>query len=136
MDQILRPPVPEGTSHELAFTFAEADPASSPLQAAAISSIRLWLDDALTGATINGRQDHEVKNTSIGTLADVVEAGVTKARLTVALGAADAVIVGTGAAGVDERHRVTLKVTYTRTGGGSAQLTHRAYYDVTSLERI
>lgn len=131
MDQILRPAVPKGTSHELAFTFEEANAAASPLQTAAISSIKLWLDDAESGTTINSRQDLEVKNASIGTLADV--SGV--ATLTLAFEPGDAAIVGAPAP-AKERHRVTLKVSYTRTGGGAAQLTHRAYYDVTSLERI
>ena len=131
MDAILTPPVSEGTSHEYACTFREANSANSPLTKAAISSIKLWLDDARTGTAINSRTNLEVFDASIGSVVDVDGEAVLTLKFT----AADAKIVATAAV-LSERHRITLQVTYTKVGGGTGHLTHRAYYDVVSLERI
>lgn len=119
--------VPEGSSHEFECTFKEASGAA--IQLAAISAIVGWLDDP-TGATINSRDAVNLKNANGGTL---VDGGGGVGKFTWALDAADAVMVGTA---VRELHRITLKVTYTRSGGGTAQLTHSVLYPVVALARI
>lgn len=122
--------VPEGSSHEYSCTFQEASGAA--IQLAAISDIRGWLDDASSGATINSRANVVLLNTNGGTLAD---AGGGVGRFTWALDAADAPIVSNSPV-ARELHRITLKVSYTRSVGGAAQLTHSALYRVVSLDRI
>lgn len=119
--------VPEGSSHEFECTFKEASGVA--IQLAAISAIAGWLDDP-TGATINSRANVPLKNLNGGSL---VDGGGGVGKFTWALDPADAVIVGE-----DEReyHRITLKVTYTRSGGGTAQLTHSVLYPVVALARI
>lgn len=120
--------VPEGSSHEYECTFKEASGAA--IQLAAIGTITGWLDDVATGGTINSRDAVPLKGASGGTL---VDGGAGVGKFTWALDAADAVMVGTKES---EFHRITLKVTYTRTGGGTAQLTHSVLYRVVALARI
>lgn len=122
--------VPEGSSHEFSCTFQEASGAA--IQLAAISSIRGWLDNDATGVTINSRANIELLNAAGGTL---VDGGGGVGLFTWALGPDDAPIVGAGAVST-ELHRLTLKVTYTRTGGGTGVLTHKVLYSVVALERI
>lgn len=123
--------VPEGSSHEFSCTFREASGAA--IQLAAISSIRGWLDDDASGTTINSRANVELLGAAGGTL---VDGGAGVGLFTWALDGADAPIVSTDPATVRERHRITLKVTYTRTGGGTGVLTHKVLYTVVALERI
>ncbi len=120
--------VPEASSHEFECTFREASGAA--IQLAAISDIRAWLDDEATNAPINSRSNVNVLDANGGTL---VDGGAGVGKFTWALDAADAVVVGTGKF---EVHRITLKVTYTRVGGGTGTLTHKVLYRVVALERI
>jgi len=89
---------------------------------------------------INGRVNVDLKNANGGTLVDGAtltppQAGV--GAFTWALTAADAAVVTTTATpGDTERHRITLRVAYTRSGGGEGQITHSAEYDVVKLGRI
>lgn len=122
--------VPEGSSHEFSCTFQEASGAA--IQLAAISSIRGWLDDDASGATINSRANVELLGAAGGTL---VDGGSGVGLFTWALDGADAPFVNTSGAKA-ELHRITLKVTYTRTGGGTGVLTHKVLYPVVALERI
>jgi len=120
--------VPEGSSHEFACTFREASGAA--IQLAAITDIRAWLDDDATNTPINSRSNVNVLGAAGGTL---VDSGAGVGLFTWALDAADAAVVGTGKS---EVHRITLKVTYTRVGGGTGTLTHKVLYRVIALERI
>lgn len=122
--------VPEGSSHEFSCTFQEASGAA--IQLAAITDIRGWLDDHAAGTTINSRANVSLLGANGGTL---VDGGSGVGLFTWALDAADAPIVGAGAVSA-EIHRLTLKVTYTRTGGGTGTLTHKVLYSVVALERI
>jgi len=124
--------VGEGTSHRYVCRLAEED--GTALQASAITAIVGWLDDPL-GATINSRSAVNLNGASGGSVADV---GAGVAEFTWQFEPADAVISVAGqAAGVAiERHRITLKFTYNKAGGGTGQITRRVYYDVESLERI
>lgn len=119
--------VPEGTSHEYACTCAEANGTSIAL--GAISGILCWLDDVETNTTINSRASQNVLGANGGTLTNQAGVGL----FTLALSATDAVLVGSGPT---ELHRLTLKFTYTRTGGGTGTITRRVFYRVANIERI
>lgn len=120
--------VPEGSSHEYSCRFAEASGAAILL--GAITDIRGWLDDVASNTTINGRSSTSLLNAGGGTL---VDAGDGSALFTWALDAADAPVLGAAAV---EWHRITLKVTYSRAGGGTGVLTRDIRYRVIKLERI
>jgi len=124
--------VPEGTSHRYVCRLAEED--GSAIQSGAITEIRGWLDDP-QGATINGRANVSLLAGSGGSVADV---GGGVAEFTWQLDPADAVIsaVGLAANVVLERHRLTLKFSYTKVAGGTGQLTKQVFYDVESFARI
>ncbi len=122
--------VPEGSSHEFSCTFQEASGAA--IQLAAITSVRGWLDDDVSGNTINSRANVELLGANGGS---VVDGGGGVGLFTWVLGAADAPIASQEPV-ESEIHRITLKVTYTRTGGGTGVLTHKVLYSVVALERI
>lgn len=129
--------VPEGSSHEFQCEFVEASGAT--LAHTAVSAIKGWLDDMASGSAINSRTDQNVLNLNGGTLVDGPAAVPARAAgigvFTWLLDPEDAVIVSTADV-ASEFHRLTLKVTYTRTGGGSATLTHEVRYRVVALPRI
>ena len=127
--------VPEGTSHEYACRFVEAS--GAVLELAAITSIALWLDDVRTGTAINSRTNVDVLDDNGGTLEDDADG----ALFTMSFDPADAVIVTQPPSGPPvpprvEQHRITLKVGYNKTGGGTGQLTHEVLYRVRSFPRI
>lgn len=124
--------VPEGTSHHWRGTLAEED--GSDLGVGAITAIEGWLDDP-AGLPINSRTAVPLLNANGGTL---VALSATQAQFTWQLDPADAVISAAGQAArvTRERHRLTLRFTFTRDGGGTGALTHEAYYDVASFARI
>lgn len=129
--------IPEGTSHEFECEFKEAN--GTFLGVGAIVSIRGWLDDHVSGTTINSRANQELLNLNGGALVNGPLATPPRPDgvgvFTWRLDGADAPIVSQEAV-ASEVHRLTLKVTYNRTGGGTAQLTHQVLYNVVALERI
>ncbi len=125
--------VAEGSTHRFRLEFA--DEAGNALQLGAIAAIACWLDDHL-GSTINSRSAQNVLNAAGGTLVTETVSGVARAVFYLSLDAADAVIVSTSSSVVSERHRVTIKVTYTKSGGGTGTLTAVVFYDVWALSRI
>lgn len=128
--------VPEGASHEFQCEFTEAS--GAPIAVGAVTAILGWLDALPGGTTINAREAQSVLNANEATLVDGPSAVPPRATgigvFTWLLTPQDAVIVGTGVS--SEFHRITLKVTYTRTGGGTATLTHEVRYRVVALARI
>ena len=118
--------VPERSECELEWTFVDRKQAS--IQFAAISAIRCWLSDVDTNTPINGRIGQDVKNLNGGALT----AGTSgEAVFTLGLDAADAPIVT--ASKTEEKHRLVLEVTYTRTSGGAGQLRRQVEFYVTNL---
>jgi len=129
--------VPEGSSHEMQCEFVEAS--GAPIAVGAVLTIRAWLDSLPDGETINARVDQNVLNVNGGSLVDgpaaVPPRAIGVGVFTWLLGPQDAVIVTTANVS-KEVHRITLKVTYTRTGGGVGTLTHEQRYPVIPLARI
>lgn len=122
--------VPEGTTHEYFCTLVDL---GTPIQAAAITGVRIWLDglDAASVATAL-RSDVDPIAASLATITPVGDVGEFLLKLT----AADAAIVPANTAAVFQRNRLTLKFTFTRVGGGTGQLTHEVVYRVRNLHRI
>jgi hypothetical protein len=129
--------VGEGTSHHYRCTLAEED--GSPIQLAAITAVRGWLDDESSGNTINGRLN-DLFNQNGGSVVDgatLTPPETGKAVFFWRFTPADAVIVSSSlAVGQREWHRITLQFTYTKTGGGTGQLTKQVHYPVQSFARI
>jgi len=130
--------VPEGSSHEYQCEFVEAS--GAVLAIGAVQTIFAWLDALPGGTTINSRAAQDVRNLNGGSLVDGPSAVPTRAAgvgvFSLLLDPADAVIVSTDDDVLYEYHRLTLKVTYTRTGGGAATLTREVRYRVIPLARI
>lgn len=129
--------VPEGSSHEYQCEFVEASGAT--LAVGAVTAILGWLDALPGGTAINTRTAQPILNANQATLVDGPSAVPPRATgigvFTWLLTPQDAVIVSTSDVS-SEFHRITLKVTYTRTGGGTATLTHEVRYRVIPLARI
>jgi len=129
--------VPEGSSHEYQCEFVEAS--GAVLAIGAVQTIVAWLDALPNGTTINGRVAQNVHNLNGGSLVDGPSAVPPRAAgvgvFTLLLDPGDAVIVSVNDVSY-EYHRLTLQVTYTRTGGGAATLTREVRYRVISLARI
>jgi hypothetical protein len=129
--------VPEGSSHEFECEFKEASGAY--LSVGAVLTIRGWLDDHASGVNINSRANQNILGVNGGALVNGPLATPPRPDgvgvFIWSLDAADAPIVNSGPVAT-ELHRITLKVTYTRTGGGTGVLTHQVLYPVVALERI
>jgi hypothetical protein len=120
--------VPEGSNHEYQCTLVDL---GVPIQLAAITAVRFWLDDLETGVALNSRTNIDPIAGAIGVLSD---AGGGVGAFLLKLTGADATIAD--ATKVSEQHRLTLKFTYTRVGGGTGTLTHEVIYRVRNLARI
>lgn len=118
--------VPERSEHEYENTLVDRKAAA--VQFGAISAIRCWLSDSDTGTPINGRIGQNVKDANGGAIA-AGAGGV--AVFTLGLDAADAPIVD--ASKTEEKHRLVLEFTYTRTSGGTGVLRHQVEYYVVNL---
>lgn len=129
--------VPEGASHHYQCEFVEASGAT--LAIGAVTAILGWLDALPGGAAINGRTEQDILNLNEATLVDGPAAVPPRAAgigvFTWKLTPADAVIASLVEVS-SEFHRITLKVTYTPTGGGSETLSHEVRYRVVALTRI
>ncbi|WP_291988332.1 hypothetical protein [Luteitalea sp.] len=122
----------EGSSHRYRCEMEDED--SAVIVAAAITDVRGWLDDDESGVTINSRANVSLLGANGGSVVTETIAGVPRAVFYWYLTSADAAIVSSADVS-SEDHRLTLKFTYTRSGGGSGLLTHRARYPVVALER-
>lgn len=109
--------IPEGGSGVI--TGYLEDETGLYIPVAGISTIKLWLDDSLTAATISTRANQEIKNLNGGTVVEVQEAKppsatiVTRTKLTLVLGPADNPIVDSAVR--SEWHLGTIKATYAGT---------------------
>lgn len=123
--------VPEGSNHEYFCTLVDLGVA---IQAAAITSVRIWLDglDANDVPTAL-RSDIDAIGAGIATITSGT-GGVGEFLLK--LTAADSAVVAANAGEIFQRNRLTLKFIYSRVGGGTGQLTHEVVYRVRNLHRI
>jgi hypothetical protein len=131
--------VDEKSDAEYECTFIDA--AGGALNAAAITAITATLKDVPTDAVINSRDAQNVRNINGGTLA-------ADGKFTLQLGELDNILVGTPPAAdvfesgwkrtgeALEEHRLTLRVTYTKAGGGTGKLNHEVRFFVQSLEDV
>jgi hypothetical protein len=123
--------VEQDTDAEYECRFTEAAPGQPDLDAAAILTIEATLQNVSGGALIpgeiiHGRDGQDVKNLNGGTLA-------SDGLFTLQLSALDNVIVEADWPRHVEEHRLTLVVTYTKTGGGTGQIMHVARFFVNNL---
>jgi hypothetical protein len=106
--------------------FKEAAPGQPQLLLAAITGLTATLKNVGEApAVINSRNAQSVLNANGGTL-------VTDGTFTLMLSALDNIYVGTQPGGL-EQHRLTLRVTFTRTGGGTGTLNHEVLFWVRNL---
>lgn len=125
-------PIYEGASHRYRCELTDED--GSAILLAAVTDIRGWLDDDVTNLTINSRANTVLLDAGGGSLVTETVAGVPRAVFYWYLTSADAPIVS-GAAVASEIHRLTLKFSYTRPGGGAGLLPHVVKYSVTAIAR-
>lgn len=117
--------VGEGTSHRYVATLIDED--GAPIQVAALTSVLGWLWDEATAGIVNARS-------SVNLLPSVTDIGGGVAQLVWALLPADAVVLAaTAKPGDRERHAIELRVTYTKSGGGTGGLRRRTLYDVQKI---
>lgn len=121
--------VNEESDSEYACTFHDAGAGAEQLDSDAITAIAATLSDVKTGAIINARDEQDVLNANGGTLA-------TDGAFTLRLDADDNAIQGTGTSPLFEQHRLTLEVTYNRTGGGIGHLNHEVRFFVKKLADV
>lgn len=120
--------IPEQCDAEYQCSFIGADAAETVLVPSAVTAIVCWLKDDASNTTINSRSAQNVLNANGGTLS---AAGVFVLRL----GTLDNIIVGAPTTQL-QRHRLTLKVSYTRLDSASGTLTHDVRFDVRALTDI
>ena len=129
---ILLNPIYEGASHRYRAELIDED--GSMIQLAAITDVRGWLDDDVSGVTINGRANVPLIAANGGSLVSETIAGQPRAVFYWYLTSADAPIVSTDNVS-EEVHRLTLKFTYTRPAGGQGLLPHVVKYPVIAIAR-
>lgn len=120
--------VPQGSDAQYSCVFQESAEGQPTLNASAISTITATLIDVTTQSIINNRSAQSVKNDNGGTLE-------SDGTFTLQLGADDNIIHGSPAPRT-ERHRLSLAVTFNRTGGGQGTLNHDVYFYVRNLEGV
>jgi hypothetical protein len=108
-------------------TFHEAAVGEPVLNAAAITTIVATLADMATGEILNSRDEQDVRNANGGTLD-------TDGTFTLQLDDDDNVVVTRHKS--REKHRLTLEVTFNRTGGGTGTLNHEVQFYVLNLEHV
>lgn len=122
--------VNEGSDAEYQCQFKEAAAGQPVLNAAAILTITATLRDVKTDAILGSRNAQNVKGVNGGTLA--VD-GTFTLHFT---GNTDMVVAGAGEQNTFELHSLTLKVTYTKTGGGTGYLNHVVEFFVQRIEDV
>lgn len=120
--------VPQGSDAQYSCVFVESAEGQAQLDGAAITAIAATLIDVTTQSIINNRSDQNVKDLNGGTLE-------SDGTFTLQLGADDNIIHGSPAPRT-ERHRLSLAVTFNRTGGGQGTLNHDVYFYVRNLEGV
>ena len=94
---------------------------------AGIGTVRLWLYNDATGLVINSKTNVDIKNANNGTVAEVVEAGVTRTKFTLRLLPADNPIVDSTKR--VETHVAAVETTY---NGGAGTVVKEVLFRVRS----
>lgn len=114
--------------------FREAAVGQPVLNGAAIVTILATLRDVVTSTVLNSRNAQNVRNANGGTLAGD---GTFTLHLT---GNVDNIIVSVAPTFAksdrNEQHRLTLQVTFNKTGGGTGYLNHEVDFFVKSLADV
>jgi hypothetical protein len=117
--------VNEGSTAEYACDLVDAS--GDSIDASAVLTIVATLRANGVSAVINGRDDQNVKDINGGTLTD--------GAFTLELSALDNVIVSS-TSDREELHKLTLQMTYNKTGGGTGALTHEVRFYVLNLTDV
>jgi hypothetical protein len=121
-------PFDEGNAAVVLATFFDAADNPPPLDKAAIVSILATLKTATTGVVINERLDQDVLDDNDGTVA-------LNGTLTLRLSGLNDMIIVDSTQSL-EQHRLTLVVTYNKTGGGTDQITQEILFWVKNSAEI
>lgn len=108
--------------------FRESPTAADPLIGAAIQSITASLHDSTSNNVINARNAQNVLNANGGTLA-------SDGWFNLILGTDDTPLVNAAATDLEE-HKLTLVVTFFRTGGGLGTIRHEIRHYIQPLEHV
>ena len=117
----------EQSDSEYTCTFHDAGADAEQLDADAILTIVATLSAGST--VINDRDEEDVLNDNGGTLED-------DGTFTLRLDSDDNAVVSSSAAPSVEEHRLSLEVTYARTGGGIGHLNHEVRFYVKKLQDV